>query len=548
MENKNRQQPLQDVLFQIRKSFYQILLFSCAINLFILTVPLYLLQVYTRVLSSKSYETLLYLTLIALIAIAVMGCIEVIRSRMLQTIGIWTGYRLSPPALKAAVDEILHENRYGVQCLQDLEIIRRFLSGQGVIALLDSPWTILFIFVIFLIHVLLGMIAVLGAAVLIVLAILNQWSTHKSMSHANKASVKEQKYIDTATRNAEAIMAMGMLDSIVTAWENRQKMIKGLQGAAGKKSSLIVGMSKFFRAGLQILMLCAGAVLVLNHQINAGAMIVASILLGRALAPVETAIAQWGMINTTRDAYKRLKNHLTQISRPVISLSPPTVLGAIDLDDVVWNLPDRSTPLLDHISYHFQPGQVYLLTGPSGVGKSTLAKLILGIYKPSSGCIRMDGSDVYQWERQDFGRHVGYLPQDIELFPGSIKENIARMGRVDEQQVILAANTTSIHKMILGFPKGYDTEIESGGMRLSGGQKQRIALARALYQEPKVLVLDEPNSNLDIEGEKALYRVINELKKRETTVILISHKMNVKKLIDKTVTISNGMLQEINEK
>ncbi len=534
---------IKSIITDAKKAFYFIGFFSFFVNILMLTVPLYMLQIYDRVLASYSYETLIYLTLIAVVALSVYGLLEMVRTRILTYISSWLDGRLGPEALARTADSLLSGQGYGTQALRDINSIRQFIGGQGVVALFDSPWVPIYLSVIYLISPYLGILATVGAIILFSLAIINQLLTGKFLAEANAKSINAQKHIDATVRNAEVIQAMGMMQNIVEHWQRHNAPVMGLQQYAGMRSGMIVAISKFFRLTLQILMLGTGAFLVLQHHITGGAMIAGFILLSRALAPVEISISQWRFIIAAFDAYKRLNKYFLTETRKTTELKLPKPKGELNLEGVVYIPPGTKKPIINNVNLNIKAGSMVAVIGPSGAGKSTLARLITGAWPATMGKVRLDGADVYTWERTDFGKYVGYLPQDIELFSGTIKSNIARMGDIDDHAVIKAAQAAFVHEIILHFPHGYDSEIDVGRFTLSGGQRQRIAFARALYQDPQLIVLDEPNSNLDAEGEQALVTTLLALKARGATVILITHKQSILKVVDEIVMIKEGRIQ-----
>ena len=482
------------------KALYVAGFFSFFINILMLTTSLYMLQVYDRVLASRSYDTLIYLTLAAVIALAALTLLDIARSRVLVHVSYWLDNALSPAALAKGPDQILQGYAYGPQALRDIATVRQFIAGAGIFSLFDAPWVPIYLFVIFILSPALGFLATFGAIILFVLALINEIMTRKFLNEANSRAMSAQYYVDTSLRNAESIQAMGMMPNIIQHWETQNAPVLQLQTIASNRAAIILAISKFMRLSLQIFMLGIGAYLVINNQLTGGAMIAGSILLSRALAPVEQAISVWKQILAARQAYHRLQQHFSATTRHTSNISLPAPKGIVTLENVTYHLSRTEKPILANISLQIDAGEMIAIIGPSGAGKSTLARLIVGALKATSGDVRLDGADVYTWERHDFGRYTGYLPQDIELFTGTVKDNIARMGIIEDEAVISAAQIAEVHNLILHLPKGYDTHIGNSSYVLSGGQRQRIALARAIYHFPRLLVLDEPNSNLDKNG------------------------------------------------
>lgn len=533
---------LKEVLKASYTSFFYVGIFSFIVNMLLLTVPLYMLQIFDRVLASQNYDTLIYLTLIAIGALFVLGLLDIARMRVLVRVSYWFDNKLSPMALSRGADDVLMGGQYASQSLRDISTIRGFLSGVSVFALFDAPWTPLYLLVVVLLHPLLGVIAIVGAVVIFVLAILNELLTREHLSKANEVYIHNQMGVDKALNNAEVIQSMGMLPNVVNRWFRNNETVLKLQSKASDRAGVIVAMSKFIRLTLQLSILGFGAYLVLRNQITPGVMIAASIITARALAPIEQTIGTWKQWKGVRRAYARLKEYLDKPDiRGESTLELPSPQGAISVENVTYAPMGTRKPIVYNTSFSIEPGERLAIIGPSGAGKSTLARLMLGIWKPIGGAVRMDGANVFEWDRAAFGKDVGYLPQDVDLFNGSIRDNIARMGEGDDEKVIAAAKATGTHDMILRFPGGYDFQV--GGFSLSGGQRQRIALARAFYGDPKFLVLDEPNASLDREGDEALAFALQKAHQRKVTTVIISHRPNLIQYVDKIVVMGQGQVQ-----
>lgn len=534
---------LQDLFNRCRTALYSVIIFSCVINLLMLVAPLYMLQIFDRVLASRSYETLLFLTLIAIVAIMVLGLVEIIRSRLLLRVGQWLDVKLSPEALLRSADQLLTGNNYPFFALRDVAVLRQFFSSNYLVVLLDAPWVPLFLIVIFIIHPLLGWLATSGAVILFLLAIGNEYVMRKPSLLAEEKMQQCNQKVQLALRNAETIQSMGMLKPIIYRWLDDYQQANVLQAQSNCNSGIIIGISKFFRISIQILMLGVGALLVINDVLTPGGMIAGTILLGRALAPVEQSIGAWSNMLKARQAYHQLHNYFERAELRPISLKLPQPHGLIKVENVSYQPFNSIKPILSKINFSAQPGEILLIMGPSAAGKTSLARLLVGAWKPNKGCIRLDGADVFTWGRDDFGKYVGYLPQSIELFPGTIAENISRLKDGDDKSIIEAAKKAGIHEMILHLDKAYETPLINGGENLSGGQRQRLALARALYGNPKLLVLDEPGSNLDQAGDEQLLKSLIEAKKQGVTVIIISHKINILGVADKILILNQGKIQ-----
>jgi PrtD family type I secretion system ABC transporter len=534
---------LADVLLRCRDGLIAVGVFSMAMNLLVLTVSVYMLQVYDRVLPGRSVETLIYLTIIAAGALATMGALDLLRSRILVRLGIWIDRALSPTLFNRGLENTLRGFAYRTEALRDLTALRAYLGGAGIMALFDAPWLPIFLAFIFLLHPLLGLLALGGAAILIALALANNALTAQKLKQANIASTKGYQNAEATFRNAEVVDGMGMAPALLRRWNALNADVLQLQEQASDTAGLINACTKSLRMFLQIAVLGLGAWLVLRQELSGGSMVAASIIMARALAPVEQTIASWKQTTSARDAWKRLSAafQVPPLHPPSISLPRPK--GHLTVEDVIYAPAGVSHPVLRGISLALTPGEVLAIIGPSAAGKSTLARLMVGLAPPQHGFIRLDGADVFSWDREDFGRYVGYLPQDVELFSGTVRENIARMEDHNPSDVIEAAMTAGAHDIILRLPNGYDTEIGERGTTLSGGQRQRIGLARAVYRSPTLLVLDEPNSSLDANGEEALNRTIETMKARGSTIVVIAHRQSLMAHIDRIVVLCEGQIQ-----
>lgn len=533
---------LDEALQSCRKIFYVVFGFSFATNLLMLMLPIYTLQVLDRVISSGSLETLTMLTIVCIVAFIALGLLYAARSFVLIRLGEWLDRKLAAKFLGISIASAVNRNvPSGSQNLRDLNSIKSFLTGAGINALFDAPWSLIFILVIYLIHPINGMIALVGSLLLFSLALLNEYATKPVLNQANEDAVKMMYGVDVATRNAEAIEAMGMLDHVVKSWEKDNESIKKLQSLASGRAGLITNASKAIRLILQVFIIGTGAYLVLNNELSVGSIIACSILAGRALAPFEAAIASWKGVTEARKSYHRLQESLQKAPERDTAMSLPDPKGELKVEKVVFAPPGVKKAILKNVTFGIHAGDILGIVGPSGAGKSTLAKLLVGVWKPISGVVRLDNAEVYSWNRTEFGRHVGYLPQDVELFSGTVKENIARMDpSADPEEIVKAAQLSGAHEMILHLPDGYDTRIGIGGIILSGGQRQRIGLARAFYGSPKLVVLDEPNANLDQEGEAALTIALRNAKANKITTIIISHRTSVLVSVDKILVMQDG--------
>ena len=502
---------------------------------------IYMLQIYDSVLSSRNEMTLLMLTLIMLGAYVFLGALEYVRSFILIRVGAQLDMKLNKRVYTAAFEECLKKGDSNAgQALKDLTNLRQFLTGNALFAFFDAPWFPIYLTVIFLFHPALGFFALFGTTVIIVLAYINEKISHQPLSEANSMAVASANVASNNLRNAEVIEAMGMLPNIQSRWYKLHSRFLSLQAEASEKAGVVTALSKSFNMALQSLILGVGALLVLENSITPGMMIAASILFGRAVAPVQLLISVWKQIGSTRSAYERLVKLLELNPAREAGMALPKPQGAVAIEAVTAIPPGAKVPAIKGLSFSLAAGEVLGIIGPSGSGKSTLARLLVGVWPAAAGKVRLDGADVYLWNKDELGPHIGYLPQDIELFAGTVSENIARFGEIDADKVILAARRAGVHDMILKMPEGYDTLLGDGGAGLSGGQKQRIGLARAMYDDPSLIVLDEPNSNLDDVGEQALLAAIIDLRKRGKTIVLITHRTSILGATTKLLLLQDG--------
>lgn len=534
---------IEQVLIGFKRTFYTIGVFSAIINLLMLVPSLYMLQVYDRVLASRNEITLLMLTIIMLVAYLFMGGLELIRTFVLVRVGARFDMMLNKRVYTAAFEQNLKAAGTNAgQALNDLTNVRQFLTGNALFAFFDAPWFPIYLIVIFVFEPSLGVFSLCGSIVLTVLAYVNEKMTRKPLAEANSMAITASNLATNNLRNAEVIESMGMLPNLMNRWFKTHGKFLHLQAEASEKAGLIGAATKFVQVSLQSLVLGFGALLVLENKITPGMMIAASILVGRALQPVQQLIGVWKTWSSTRSAYERLAQLLATNPQREAGMELPKPLGNLTVDAVSAAPPGVTAPVLKGVSFAIQAGDVLGVIGPSGSGKSTLARLLMGVWPAMMGKVRLDGADIYLWNKGELGPNVGYLPQDIELFTGTIAENIARFGDVDAEKVVLAAKRAGVHELILQFPKGYDTHLGDGGAGLSGGQKQRLGLARAMYGDPALLVLDEPNSNLDEAGEYALLQAIQDLRQRGKTIVLITHRTSAISVTNKLLLLRDGML------
>jgi len=535
---------LTRALWVFRREFLVVGIFSMVANVLLLSPTLYMLQVFDRVMGSRSELTLLAMSLITLFLFGVMAFAEWMRSRVLVRSGVRLDALLGTRVFNASFEANLAPSGVSpARAFGDLIQIRQFLTGNGILAFFDTPWTPIYMAVLFILHPMLGVLALFFAAVQGALAWFGNRTTVAPAEEASKAGSEAVAYLQGKLRNAEVLEPMGMVHNLRPHWARRHDYAQELQGRAQALTHRITAWSKFIRYAQQSLVLGAGALLVIDGQLSPGGMIAANVLMSRALAPIDMLVGAWRGFIAARGAFERLEALLAAHPERDPALSRVAPQGALTLREVVAVAPGRAEPILKGVSVAVSPGTVTVVLGPSGSGKSTLARCMVGIWPGVSGEVLLDGLPIGGWDRNELGPYLGYLPQDIELFEGSIAENIARFGEVSPERVIAAARSAGLHEMILRFPKGYDTPIGEAGNLLSGGQRQRIGLARAVYGDPVLVVLDEPNANLDDVGELALVRTVQELKAKGRTVFLITHRPGIVAVADRLLILRNGTVQ-----
>lgn len=524
------------------KVFWTVGIFTAFINLLMLVPSVYMLQVYDRVLPSRNEITLLMLTLIMLCMFAMMSLLEYVRSMVVICIGNHLDMRLNTRVYTAVYEANLKNGSSDAgQMLSDLTNLRQFLTGSALFAFFDVPWFPIYLSVIFLFNPWLGLFALLGSLLLVMLAVINEFVSKKPLAEASKLSMMSGNLASTNLRNAEVIEALGMLPNLRHRWFDLHQRFLNSQRIASERSGRVSSITKFVRMSLQSLVLGLGGWLAIDGYITPGMMIAGSVLMGRTLAPLEQVINVWKTYSAARLSYDRLVKLLGTYPQRSTGMSLPRPEGALSVENITATPPgSRRSVVLHNVSFDIQPGDVLGIIGPSASGKSTLARLLVGIWPVSEGIVRLDNADIYQWDKGELGPHIGYLPQDIELFAGTIAENIARFNDIDSEKVIEVAKLTGVHELILRFPDGYNSVLGSGGTGLSGGQKQRIGLARALYGDPSLVVLDEPDSSLDDAGEKALNQAIISLRLRKKTVVLITHRTSLLSMTNKLLLLANG--------
>jgi ATP-binding cassette subfamily C protein EexD len=535
---------LQAALKACKSSFISVGVFSFFVNALMLVPTFYMIQISGRVVPSSSSSTLIMLTLILTVLMITLGALEWVRSRMMVRISNRLDVLLSRDVYRASFKRALTSGGMDAtaQSLNDLTSLRQFMTGPGLFAFFDAPWFPIYTAVMFLFHPWFGWMTVGCGVVLVVLAFLNHRFTTQALADANQQSVKSNVATTKNLRNAEVIESMGMLETLMNRWAVRQRRILMLQSDASDQSSAVTSISKTFRMWSQSIMLAMGAYLVIIHEINPGLLMAGSLLLGRALAPIDQMISSWKGFVAAKVQYARLNEVLDKLNAEPERMALPAPQGHIQVENLVVAPPGAKAPVIRNISFVAPAGSIVGIVGPSAAGKSTLVRALMGIWPPQHGVVRLDGADISTWDKHELGPYVGYLPQDIELFEGTISDNIARFEKVDAEKVVLAAQIAGVHEMILMLPDGYDTIIGSDGVNLSGGQRQRVGLARALYGSPKLIVLDEPNSNLDEVGERALGVALQKVKETGATVFIVSHRPNILSRLDHILVMSAGTI------
>ncbi len=535
---------LSEALLTLRGVFKRVLLFSVVTNLLVLLPTAYMLEVYDRVLNSRSHATLLMLTVLVLAAYAMMEILEWVRAEMLQRESLRFDAKLNARIFNAVFHARLGGDQGSARGWNDFRTLRDFISSPAVLALFDAPISLLFLLLIFWINFWMGIAALIGALALAVLAYMTERMTHKPMIEANQQAAEAQVYADSSLRNAEAIEAMGMLGALSQRWTDKQGKLLVLQAEASDHAGLNAAISKFLHLTQSSLLLGMGAWLMIQGDfLSGGMMIVASVMGARAVAPLVQLIAQWKTLSNARDAYARLDGLLRAAPRKSPGMPLPAPTGALAVEGVFASAPGVPFSIIRGISFAVPAGTTVAIIGPTGSGKSSLARLLVGLWPASSGKVRLDGADIHDWNKAELGPHIGYVPQDVELFDGSFAENISRFGEIDMTLVEAAARAVGLHELIAALPQGYDAPIGDDGCFLSGGQRQRVALARAVYGAPRLIVLDEPNSSLDEAGEQALLHTLHLLKAQGATTLIVSHRPSILPVVDRILIMREGTAQ-----
>jgi PrtD family type I secretion system ABC transporter len=531
---------LDDLRFKLRA----LAAFSFFMNLLLLIPAIFMLQVFDRVLPSNSTETLLVLLVGAGIALVLLFLLDYVRGRLQNVMGNIIDERLSPPVVSALVAKAARPGNGGKnEGIRDVAALRAVFSSNGMIALFDAPWVVIYVLVIWAFHPALGIGAALAALLMLMLAWLNDRLSRGALETLQKEGRRVSQYVESSLRNAEVLQALGMTESLLARWRLLQSRVTVMQTSASRTGVGFSALTRFVRQAVQMLMLALGAYLVLSQQASAGIMIATTVLLGRAVQPVEQLVASWRPLIDARAAFYRL----LELSKDFDQRDPPLALprpeGSLVAEGVSFRAPGSEKPILINVAFNLAPGEALAIIGPSAAGKSTLARLLTGVWAPATGSVRLDGADIAYWPRPNLGPWIGYVPQDVELFDGSVAENIARLGKVDSEAIVAAAKRANAHEMILTLAQGYDTQVGEQAARLSPGQRQRIALARALYGEPQLVVLDEPNSNLDNDGEIALAQALSALRSEGVTSVVITHRPSLIAHVDKVLVLNAGRVQ-----
>ncbi|MGA9796340.1 MAG: type I secretion system permease/ATPase [Rhizomicrobium sp.] len=541
---RDEEDPVRAALEANRRVFAVAFAFAAAMSILALTTSFYMLEVYDRVLNSRSVETLLLLTIIATLGVCVFSALDSLRLRLLIRVGMRVSDKLTGRVLRAMVALSAQSGSTAArQGLRDVETVRSFIGSPALAAVVDAPFLIVFLIVLFLLHWSYFVIVLIGGAIIVGIAALDQALTTRQLTKSISATIRAHNFAEDGLRNADVLEGMGISNTFVSRW--REHWVESLRTsvASSDKDTLLTGISRAIRQIIYIVMLGTGAVLVLDYHASGGVMIAASILGGRALAPIETVVSSWKNVTAARLAWARILNILRHAPRREEGMALPAPDGKLQAERVSFAPPGAKKAILTNINFELKPGDSLGVIGPSASGKSTLMRLLVGAWPCSAGIVRLDGADIYSWPRAELSRYIGYLPQDVELFGGTVRQNVARLQEGDPEAVVAAAKLAFTHEMILSLPNGYETEIGEQGTKLSGGQRQRIGLARALFGDPRLVILDEPNSNLDTEGEEALLATLAELKRRKATVVIVAHRPSIIAHVDKILALRNGAVE-----
>ena len=540
----SRSPVLRAAVARSRSGFAAAAVFSAFANALMLVSPIYMLQIYDRVLTSASVETLIALTAVAVFLLACFGGLDWVRQRLMARVAVALNFEVQDAVVRGTFRGSLQRLRQSAgQPLRDMDAVRQFIASPPALAFFDAPWVPVFTAAIFLIHPWLGGFAIFAALTILTLAVLTEWLSRSPYRNAAAYAASSQRFAEDSLRHADVLEAMGMFEGFRRRWRERQDRAVAFQACGGARLSVLLAASKSFRQAVQVGILGLGAWLVLRQEMTPGMMIAASIILGRALAPIQQGISAWRGFVAARQAWGRL-NALLQVAppEPGVATSLPRPKGRVEMERVFAAPPGVERPVVRGVSFVLEPGSVSALIGPSGSGKSTLARLLVGVWPAQGGTVRLDGAAVSEWPRESRLRHVGYLPQEVELFEGSLAENVARLDEPDNEALMEATRLARCHEMIMRLPGHYETPIAAGGANLSAGQRQRVALARALYGDPALVVLDEPDANLDTEGTAALAYTLRRLSERGTTVLMATHNQRLLRDVAYVLVLRDGSL------
>lgn len=540
-QNAGPENLLKDNLRPHRNVAVQLIFFSMITNLAALAMALYMMQIYDRVLTSQSKDTLFFLVIAIMLAMGLGAILDGIRQQVANRFGTWIAQKIGPSLLTRSLEQRLISPNMRLEALRELSQIKNFVSTPTVFSVVDMLWVPLYLVIVFLLHPLFGVISTVGAATLFGLTWYNERVTRAAIRETQTHTAQNMQYAECLVRNSEVIDAMGMAKDTVAHWSERYVEEAEAVDKTQNFSSKILAITKFVRNTIQVALLGFGALLVLDQQMTGGVMIAGSIIVARLLAPIEASMTYWNQFVLARHSFKRLSQFCELPPPRPSQMSLPKPTGQIEVESLTYGAPGMKSAILKNVSFKIEAGTALAIVGPSASGKTTLSRMIVGVLKPTAGHVRLDGADTFEWMRSDFGPHVGYLPQDIELLPGTIRQNIARFRPdANDADVIAAAKLADCHDMILQIDGGYDCVLTDGGHQLSGGQRQRVGLARALFGVPQLIVLDEPNSSLDARGDAALAATVKKLKSIGITSITVSHRANLLQLADKILVMMDG--------
>lgn len=546
--SKDKPTPLNRAVLSVRPAIVIAVVFSMFINILALVSPIYMLQVYDRVLTSRNELTLLFITLIAIFLFVVYAALEALRTQVLVRAGIKLDANLSAPTFRSVLDSTLLRRGGDAQAFRDMDGVRDFITGAGLIAFCDAPWIPVFLTICFILHPYFGFLAIVAGLIILGLAVANDFATRNPIQQATMAGIGAQNDVSATLRNSEVMRAMGMWRGLQERWQLRRDDLIGWQAKASDRGGALMATIKFVRQAVQTLILGGGAYLAITGKISPGAMIAASILVGRALAPIEAVVGQWKTFINARSSWDRLQSMFRSEPDTGNRMTLPAPKGRLLVEAAAIMPPGGQRPTLFNASFVLEAGTTLGVIGPSAAGKSSLVRGLVGVWPVVSGAIRLDGFELRQWDPEQLGQHIGYLPQDVELFSGTVAQNIARFTDFQSEDVIEAAQIAGVHEVIQALPQGYGTQIGDGGATLSGGQRQRLALARTIFRKPALIVLDEPNANLDTDGEQALSRAIAHMKSLGRTIVFVTHKTNLLAFADKIMILQNGTVVRMGDR